>query len=436
MLSVVAVAALFAGACGNGDGDGGDTSDGLPRLPVGGAAAGGASAMSAEVAADEATADRRLIAPAAPIEYRLRDGVEAPATSAKAYRLVPTGDGVAAKVAGALDADEAKVQVSGISWFFSGYDADRSVSSSDAAEGCVRSPDGTTSCLEGAPPTTVPGVPSEGDARTRAEAILDDLGATTDGEFEIHGEDGIARSVLFTPEVGGMPIRGLQTQITFGREGRVEFASGILASVEEVGEYPLIGMDAALERLEQGYFGSGGGGVRPMTGVAESEAGSGSGGGSSGSTGSAGADAGTAEAPPEPGTTDPGTYPGCAPDGTCTSPPSPPSDDPTVTIEPQPAEPTAPLEPQVVDVTGADLVLVAVGGMCPEDPIYLVPAFELLPGPVGTIPAVEDDATVDASGDSDEPLEPCEGQSEPDVPAGKPEPAPLPPERGQEPAGP
>jgi hypothetical protein len=106
-----------------------------------------------------------------------------------------------------------------------------------------------------------------------------------------------------------------------------------------------------------------------------------------------------------------------------------------MTIEPQPAEPTVPLEPQIVEITGADLVLLAIGGNCPEDPVHLVPAFELLPGPVGTVPAVEDDALADPS-TGDEPLEPCEGQAEPDVPAGKPEPAPLPPERGQEPATP
>jgi hypothetical protein len=65
-----------------------------------------------------------------------------------------------------------------------------------------------------------------------------------------------------------------------------------------------------------------------------------------------------------------------------------------MTIEPQD---TVPAEPQVVEVTGAELVLLAVGGMCPDDPVYLVPAFELLPGPVGTVPAVEDDAIADPS---------------------------------------
>jgi hypothetical protein len=93
-----------------------------------------------------------------------------------------------------------------------------------------------------------------------------------------------------------------------------------------------------------------------------------------------------------------------------------------MTIEPQPP---VQLDPVTVEITGVELVLQLLVSGCPGDPVYLVPAFEFLPGPIGSVPAVTGDSLV-GSADPDAPLEPCPGQTEPDMPMGKHEPAPLP----------
>jgi hypothetical protein len=97
-----------------------------------------------------------------------------------------------------------------------------------------------------------------------------------------------------------------------------------------------------------------------------------------------------------------------------------------MTIEPEPTVPTVPLEPQVVEITGADLVLQVVPTGCPGDPVYLVPTFELQPGPAGSVTAVADDAL--ATSDPAASANPCPDQPPTDVPLGKPEPAAVPPD--------
>ena len=265
--------------------------------------------------------------------------------------------------------------------------------------------------------------------------------ASPDGRFEVFGEDGFNRTVQFTPSVDGMPVAGLQTNIAFGADARIEYANGLLAEVEALGEYPLIGLADAVERLEEGF---GSGGVRTMgapetdiatdpaatsdaAGAAEGGASSGGGtsgsaGSSAGSTGSAGAGVAEDVSPPQPT---------CAPGEPCTSPPSPPKDQPPMTIEPPDrATPTVPLEPQVIEITGAELSLQLVAAGCPGDPVYLVPAFDLLPGPAASVIAVEDDAIAGAGSDEPGTAQPCPDLPTSDLPAGKPEPAPMPADSG------
>ena len=464
----VLVAAVLAGACGSGDGGGGDgEADGLRKLPLGAVGSGRSSATMA------AEADASLSRGAfAPVEYRLADDADAgdvPRT-ATAYEVRPLdADEVRTKVGKALDVDPERIEVGagGYDWYYSSMAPDTAVSSPSSSSSASSSPP--------EPPPTVPGVPSAEDAEGRMRDVLEALGASDEGRFETFGEDGYNRTVVFTPSVDGVPVLGLQTQVAFGGEGRIEYANGLFAEVEAIGDYPLVGLAEAVRRLQDGF--GPGGGVRTMASDADADADAttatcaagetctdrvaGSGGGASGSTGtsgtatsgssgSAGASTGTATAEPDraagstgsagastgTATAEPATDPACAPDEPCSTPPAPPADQPTMTIEPQPM-PTVPLEPQVVEVTGAELTLQLVAAGCPGDPVYLVPSFELQPD-AGSVIAVEDDLVAGLDpGDRDDPAaEPCPDQSPNDVPAGKPEPAPMPADTGREPANP
>lgn len=399
---------VVGGACGSSDGSGGSGTDakGRPKLPIGsGSGAGGAA--SAEASADNsrsADAATSMIAPARFVEYRLADDAKAPSKEAEAFEVVPTdAKRVAADVAKALDVEANQVEVQqGLSWYYSRASKDGSVSSG-VAVAC--NPDGE--CPEPVIPPPPPGVPSATEAEARFREILGALDIdAAKGEFETLDEPAPVRQVTFRPSVGGRAIEGFESSIAFGENGRIEYANGFLGRFEKVGTYPLIDLAKALDRQQNGF----GGGVRTM-GAAEGGVTEGptadpavpqQGGGSSGN----------------PGQTEPGE----------------PGDEPVMTIEPQPTDPTVPLEPEILEITGADLVLQVVYGNCPEDTIYLVPAFRMRPlDKAGfSVAAVENDSLAGAGPSSDavpeKPARPCEGQTEPDVPVGKPEPAPLPPE--------
>ena len=417
---------LVAGACGSSDGGGdadGDGPGGLRKLPIGAVGSGRSSAtMSGEAAADSSTA---MIAPAQPIEYKIADDADDPPDTATAYEVTPLPkDEVRAKVAKALDVDPDRIEVGvgGYDWYYSGEAGPDTAVSNSASSSPACAPD--EKCADPSPPPTVPGVPSAADAEERTREILEAMGSSLDGRFEVFGEDGYSRTVQFTPSVDDLPILGMQTQVAFGGDARIEYASGVLAEVDGIGEYPLVELDEAVKRLQEGF----GGGVRTMGApepaidpAATSGEASGAGGGASGNTGTA-----------EPGmATD---TPACVEGEPCTSPPSPATDEPTMTIEPDPATPPVPLEPQIVEITGAELSLQLVAAGCPGDPVYLVPTFDLLPGPAASVVAVADDAVAGVGDDVE--LNPCAEQPTSDLPAGKPEPAPMPADAGREPATP
>ena len=278
-------------------------------------------------------------------------------------------------------------------------------------------------------PEPPPGVPSASQAEARFRQILTDLGIDpSEGTFDVSGDDDpYQRQVAFTHTFDGMEVRGLESAVSFGENGRIEFAGGFLGRFEEVGEYPLVGLDEAFERYQSGSgAGVGTGGIEPAIAVdtptvaeaetreaeakaQEAESGGGSSGsGGSSSTGSGGADpAVSGPAPDEP-----------AP-------------------APEPTETTEPPEPEIVEITGAELVLEVVLPMCEGDTIYLVPAYKLLPEErVGfTVTAVEEASMTQP--DPDAEPEPCPEGEDPEDPVGRPEPAPMPPDAGStEPAGP
>jgi hypothetical protein len=191
-----------------------------------------------------------------------------------------------------------------------------------------------------------------------------------------------SRDASFFPKVDGYEVAGLESSISFGEHGRVEYSAGFLGRLEKVGDYPLVGLEEAVRRAKDGF----GGGLGIMT-----------------AGGSAEGVAVDAVAP------DPGT----------------------------PTEPTAvtePPEPEIVEVTGAEVVLEVVYPDCEDGEYLVVPAFRLLPADrLGfSVPAVaEDSLQPEATADDDEAAaEPCpeDVEDEPavDERAVKPEPAPAP----------
>lgn len=414
-MAVLVAAGL--GACGDGDDGGATDADGRPLLPA--ASAGGATSESAAMAAD--TAGRSMIAPAQWREYRIAAGVEVPATKAPAYRLVPKAISED-DITEALGDPDGVVDLQDGRWGFFREDgaADAAVSSEPAC-----APDET--CREYEAPPPPPGVPSAAEAETRFTEILGELGLDPDaGTFDTYDADDAGpvyqRTITFRPEVDGVPVLGLEQSIAFGENGRVEWANGFTGTFEKLGDYPLVGLDEALERQQtlDGRMGA------TATGAAEpavdlpagaedpGAASDGSaGGGTNGSTGSAGQ-----------------TEPGAAGE----DPPMPVEPDPGVDPVPAPEEPT---EPQIVDISGADLVLLALWPRCAGDDLILVPAFQLRVGDEVhlTLPAVEESSM--AQPDPDAPYEPCPGEESIDEPVGRPEPAPMPPDAGgREPANP
>jgi hypothetical protein len=406
---VAVLVAAGLGACGDSDDGGSTDAGGRPLLPAG--SAGGATSESAAMAAD--TAGRSMIAPAQWREYRIGAGVDAPATEAPAYRLVPRAISES-DLLEALGDPEGTVDLQDGRWGFFREDAtaDTAVSSEPAC-----APDET--CREYEAPPPPPGVPSAAEAEARFTEILDALDLDpAAGTFDTYDAADTGpvyqRTVTFRPEIDGVPVVGLDQSIAFGENGRVEWANGFTGTFEKLGDYPLVALDEALDRqqaLDGRMSATATGAAEPATdmpAVAE-DAAEGSGGGTSGSTGTAGQ-----TEPAEPAT--------------------PVEPDPGVEPVPAPVEPT---EPEIVEITGADLVLLALWPRCEGDDLIVVPAFQMEVGDEVhlALPAVEE-SSMDQP-DPDAPYEPCPGEEPADEPVGRPEPAPMPPDAGgREPANP
>lgn len=234
------------GACGDdGRATGGRTdAAGRPLLPVSLTASGGASTAAASAAVAEDAVGRTMIAPVQPVEHRLAPGAEAPAASAPAYRFVP-GAGDERTIVEALGGDRAaSIEVRRGIWFFH-RSPDAAVSSSAPAD-CVG--DG---CAPDRLPPPPPGVPGEGEAEARARAILAELGIDPSAGIFESSADPYRVQVWFRPEVAGLPVEGLEQTIAFGEQGRIEFASGYVGRFTEMGDYPLVGMEEAIRRLQE-----------------------------------------------------------------------------------------------------------------------------------------------------------------------------------------
>lgn len=390
---MVGLGVLVLGACGPEDSGSGASRErpALPSFSPAGAAAQGSSTMAMEGSAAPLVA-RDMSYPARPVEYRLAGGVEAGRSTAPAYRIEPgerPDDAAMRRIAEALGMQGTPVEedgqlvlrdgaaerrltfpVPGQGW---SYDSG-SLGSLDKVTSSVGSavcrPDGTceetsSSAPPPPPPPALPDLPSKDEARAIALRFAERIGLDATAR-EVGGEPSYGWTVVLTPDVGGLPVRGMETYVVIGSRGAIVNGSGAFMTVEKVADYPLASVADAFERSGLadggGWVGIAGGGREPAIAV----------------------DSGapmTATDAPEPA--------------------------------PAPDQPPTTAAPEVVELTAVRMVLVPAYPACPGQTMYLVPGYELTAGAdrvVGPIPAVEDadlqqpppaDASSAAADDSD-----------------------------------
>ena len=198
-------------------------------------------------------------------------------------------------------------------------------------------------CPEPTPPAGVPDAPT---AEAGARRILQQAGVDVTGSTVSVDAQPWAATVRFSPVVDGAPVEGMDTAVVFGAGGAVQSANGWFGRPVRGDRYPLIGVDAAIARLQRG---EGLIGPQPMM-----------------------------------ATNATGIETAVAPEGSTTT--SIPGES-TVTV---PA-PTIPQAREVtVTITEATLVLAAVPGT--DGSIYLVPAYRLGSADQGswTVLAIDD----------------------------------------------
>lgn len=89
---------------------------------------------------------------------------------------------------------------------------------------------------------------SEQRAKRAAEPVLDLLGLG-DAELDARRLNGAVRVVTASPVVDELPTYGWQTNLEVGSDGRLVGGNGMLSKLTRTADYPLIGADAALKRL-------------------------------------------------------------------------------------------------------------------------------------------------------------------------------------------
>ena len=104
-------------------------------------------------------------------------------------------------------------------------------------------------CAPTSPPANVP---STTEAERRARDLLKRAGLEL-GSFQITStSDDWGAQVTATPEIGGVAGHGVETVVSFGAEASVTAAVGWLGSPTKMDTYPLVGVDAAIARLNHG----------------------------------------------------------------------------------------------------------------------------------------------------------------------------------------
>ena len=91
--------------------------------------------------------------------------------------------------------------------------------------------------------------------RAQAERVARDLAARAgldlDGAQVRVADAYAARVVTIAPAVGGLPTSGFAWTVGVGAKGRIQHASGYLATPEPADTYPLIGVEEGFERLKR-----------------------------------------------------------------------------------------------------------------------------------------------------------------------------------------
>ena len=224
-------------------------------------------------------------------------------------------------------------------------------------------------------------LPSREDAERLAREAFTRLGTGLDG-FAV--EDGwVAWDARVEPRVGGLRVFGLGASLSIGPKGEVVRANGFLAEPERIGDYPLVGLERALERLR----GNVGIGPRPLPAEVvtthppgDEPADLPAGAPEVGTDQAAGVDA----VPPPATTVPPGADPAI---GDCAEPTVICDPPPGVTIAPPPPGPVPEPPPVVRTITGAHLALLQVDAVLV--PVYV---FELDGGEeTFPVPAVTDE---------------------------------------------
>lgn len=293
LVAATAVLGLAAGACGD------DTRSSSTTLPVIHISSSGSGAAE-DAAPNAAGADRMMMPygditylfdgtlpelPAGAIGWRLPAGAQPDPARIRAIaaalgvegevRALPADQGGGWMV-GAADYSGASLMVSTdgmLSWWFNPAPSagvgmggcaapveitvteegetlppDSAGGGSDSNVGSTGSdavPPDTIVCEEPEPPT---GVPGEDQALQQAKDLLATLGYDAGAfEYDVYADE-------WGASVSGMLLLGgerspLTVSVGFGAEGAITWASGFLAQPEQVGEFPLVGADVGLERL-------------------------------------------------------------------------------------------------------------------------------------------------------------------------------------------
>jgi hypothetical protein len=219
----------------------------------------------------------------------------------------------------------------------------------------------------------VPGLPTKAGAERRARDILTNAG------FNLNGATGSSTGgidsweVSFTPTIAGIPVLDTEWSVSVGANGNVLSASGLLADPVPVGDYPLVGISAGLQRLQEGGKWIMYSGPVPMLGGLPP------GGSTAGST-TVGATTGRppthAAAPSAPPESTPGSGPAIQPSTIACAQGKPCTRVPTTTTP-------VSVPPVVVTITGVHLALAWAWQLDPSSPdAWLVPVyvFELTGG--------------------------------------------------------
>ena len=102
-------------------------------------------------------------------------------------------------------------------------------------------------------PVRPAGIPSRGEAERIARRYFAALGIATEG---LRSDDVFsAWSVQVPLRVGDLEVNGFTSHLAVGPGGRLVSGNGWAASPERLGDYPLIGVTKALDRLRSGQYG-------------------------------------------------------------------------------------------------------------------------------------------------------------------------------------